>query len=74
MQFFVQSYQPIQEFFSGKTVGITGGTGFVGQALIEKLLRTCPDVKKIILLIRKKTGISPDDRIKQLTSLQVKQS
>lgn len=30
---------PICEFFSGKTVFLTGPTGFLGHLLLEKLLR-----------------------------------
>lgn len=32
------------EFYKNKNIFITGGTGFLGIALIEKLLRTTPDV------------------------------
>lgn len=32
----------IAQFFRGKSVFITGGTGFVGKQIIEKLLRSCP--------------------------------
>ncbi len=41
----------IFEELEGKTVFITGGTGFVGTALIERILRTLPNTK-IVLLIR----------------------
>lgn len=30
---------PITEFFAGKTVFLTGPTGFLGHLLLEKLLR-----------------------------------
>lgn len=32
------------EFYKNKNVFITGGTGFLGIAIIEKLLRTTPEV------------------------------
>uniref|UniRef100_H2Y507 Fatty acyl-CoA reductase n=1 Tax=Ciona savignyi TaxID=51511 RepID=H2Y507_CIOSA len=57
------------EFYAGKTVAMTGGTGFLGQGIIEKLLRTCPDISKIILFIRQKRNIPPHERLSELTDL-----
>jgi fatty acyl-CoA reductase len=37
---------------SGKQVFITGATGFLAKAIVEKLLRETPEIKKIHLLIR----------------------
>lgn len=56
----------IAEFYSGKSVFITGGTGFLGLALIEKLLRST-EVKTIYLLVRSKKGKTPQDRLNDLT-------
>lgn len=42
----------IGEFFTGRSVLLTGGTGFVGKVTIEKLLRSCPTIDTIYLLIR----------------------
>ncbi|KAK9886421.1 hypothetical protein WA026_016701 [Henosepilachna vigintioctopunctata] len=56
----------IPEFFHGKTVFITGGTGFMGKVLLEKLLRSCPGVAKIYLLIRPKKGQNAHERLSQL--------
>lgn len=38
--------------FTGKSVFITGTTGFVGKVVLEKLLRTVPELERIHLLIR----------------------
>ncbi|KAG7295476.1 hypothetical protein JYU34_021671 [Plutella xylostella] len=54
----------VAEYFAGKSVLVTGATGFVGKVLLEKLLRCCPGVETIYLLMRKKRGVSPDERIK----------
>ncbi len=40
----------IFEELEGKTVFITGGTGFVGTALIERILRTLPNTKMVLLI------------------------
>ncbi|KAG2577539.1 hypothetical protein PVAP13_6NG104300 [Panicum virgatum] len=39
-------------YFRGKSILITGSTGFLGKVLVEKILRVQPDVKKLFLLIR----------------------
>src|SRR5262245_8037899 len=44
----------IQDFFAGKTVLVTGATGFLGKALVEKMLRSFHDLGRIFLLIRPK--------------------
>lgn len=52
----------IQQYFAGSTAFVTGGTGFLGRLLVEKLLRTCKDLKKIYLLVRPKKGKTPQQR------------
>ncbi|KAL6649285.1 hypothetical protein ACP70R_013509 [Stipagrostis hirtigluma subsp. patula] len=44
----------VVEFLGGKNFLITGGTGFLAKVLIEKILRTNPDVGKIYVLIKAK--------------------
>jgi fatty acyl-CoA reductase len=41
----------IPEALAGKRIAITGGTGFLGTALVERLLRSVPDCE-LVLLIR----------------------
>ena len=50
--------QTIPEFFHGKVILIAGATGFLGQALVAKILTALPDVKRIYLLIRSQTEAS----------------
>ncbi|KAJ8688431.1 hypothetical protein QAD02_024226 [Eretmocerus hayati] len=53
----------VQQFYSGQNVLITGGTGFLGKLLIEKLLRSCPDISSIYVLIRAKKGQDAHHRL-----------
>lgn len=50
----------------GKTILITGGLGFVGKLLTEKVLRTCPLVRKIYLLIRDKKENKAETRLNEI--------
>ncbi|XP_014283392.1 fatty acyl-CoA reductase 1 [Halyomorpha halys] len=52
----------IKEWTNNKTILITGGAGFFGKVLTEKLLRACPGVKRIYLIIRPKGGQTPQER------------
>lgn len=61
----------VAEFYKNKNIFITGGTGFVGIALVEKILRSCPDVNKIYLLMRPKKGKEIQERLEDITKNQV---
>lgn len=54
----------IQKFYANQSVFLTGCTGFLGKCIVEKLLRSCPDLKKIYLLVRPKKS-SAQERIKE---------
>nr|XP_016440026.1 PREDICTED: fatty acyl-CoA reductase 2-like [Nicotiana tabacum] len=53
----------IVDFFGGKNVLVTGATGFLAKALVEKMLRTTPKINKIYLLIRAKDKGVAFDRL-----------
>ncbi|XP_047038752.1 putative fatty acyl-CoA reductase CG8306 [Helicoverpa zea] len=55
----------VRAFYAGKNFFITGGTGFVGLCLIEKILRCMPDVGKIYLLMRPKKGKEISERLEE---------
>ena len=42
----------LASFYSDKIIFITGTTGFIGKVILEKILRSLPDFKKLFLLIR----------------------
>ncbi|CAL9697038.1 unnamed protein product [Knipowitschia caucasica] len=58
----------IPEYYAGKNVLITGATGFMGKVLLEKLLRSCPDVRLAYVMVRSKAGQSPQARIVEMIS------
>lgn len=83
----------IKEFFKGRDIFITGGTGknififlkwmhefqpmhlvalgFMGKVLIEKLLRSCPDLNRIFILLREKKSKNIDQRLEELSKIPV---
>ncbi|XP_006895133.1 PREDICTED: fatty acyl-CoA reductase 2 [Elephantulus edwardii] len=56
----------ISAFYSGKSILITGATGFMGKVLMEKLLRTSPNLKTIYILVRPKAGQTLQERVSQI--------
>lgn len=52
----------VKEFYEGKTIFLTGTTGFVGKVVLEKLIRDLPNFRKLFVMIRAKKNISLRDR------------
>jgi fatty acyl-CoA reductase len=42
----------LAEAYRGRSILLTGGTGFLGTALVEKILRSLPELGRLYLLIR----------------------
>ncbi|CAO1362962.1 unnamed protein product [Diamesa serratosioi] len=57
----------ISDFYEGKTIFLTGGTGFLGRLLLSKILRST-NVREIIMLCRPKKGKSNAERLDKILS------
>lgn len=62
----------IQEFYSGKTVFVTGVTGFLGKLLVEKLLRGCPQIRRIYVHVRGKRGLAQEEIMNRIIDNKVR--
>ncbi|XP_048862742.1 fatty acyl-CoA reductase 1-like isoform X1 [Brienomyrus brachyistius] len=60
------SMASIAEYYAGKSVLITGATGFMGKVLVEKLLRCCPGISTVYVLVRPKAGQSMQQRVNDM--------
>ncbi|XP_050504527.1 putative fatty acyl-CoA reductase CG5065 isoform X3 [Diabrotica virgifera virgifera] len=56
----------VADFFIDKNVFITGGSGFLGKLIIEKLLRSCPGIGKIYVLLRPRKGKAIEERLEKI--------
>ncbi|XP_040170239.1 fatty acyl-CoA reductase wat-like isoform X1 [Anopheles arabiensis] len=55
----------VLSFYRNSTILLTGGTGFLGKVLLEKILR-CLGVRKVFLAVRIKDGRKPAERLQEL--------
>lgn len=62
----------INDFFQDAVIFVTGGTGFLGKALVEKLLRSCDGIKSIYILLRPKRGQNSEERYKEFVKNPVR--
>lgn len=55
----------LRDWYADRELLLTGVTSDVGRALLEKILRSFPDVK-VYAIVRSRHGINKDDRIKNI--------
>jgi HAD superfamily hydrolase (TIGR01490 family) len=55
----------IREALAGKTMLVTGTTGFLGKSVVEKCLRDVPEVGRIYLAVRPSTRRSAPERLER---------
>lgn len=65
----MEKLNDIQEFYARKTIFITGGSGFMGKVLVEKLLYRCSDIKEVMILMRSKRGKSASERVEDFANV-----
>lgn len=56
----------IEGFYANNAIFMTGVTGFVGRGILEKIMRVCPRITAIFLLIRPKRTQTLEQRFKTL--------
>jgi fatty acyl-CoA reductase len=57
--------QPITDALAGKRILLTGATGFVGEALLERILFDLPSTR-VVLLVRARGDLTAQHRAEQL--------
>ncbi|KAL3271471.1 hypothetical protein HHI36_021957 [Cryptolaemus montrouzieri] len=62
----VEETSEIVDIFENATILLTGCTGFIGKLFLEKLLRSCPKLKKIYILLRTKKGKEVEKRLEEI--------
>jgi FlaA1/EpsC-like NDP-sugar epimerase len=44
----------VKSYYTNKSILITGCTGYLAKIILEKIIRTCSDFRKIYILMRVK--------------------
>ncbi|RFS87194.1 HAD-IB family hydrolase [Actinomadura spongiicola] len=55
---------------AGQTILLTGVTGFIGQAMLERLLSGYPDTR-VVAVLRERPGVTADQRLDELIAKPV---
>lgn len=61
----------IQAFFYGQNVFLTGASGLVGKVVLEKLLRCCPGIGTVYIIMRPKKGLSSQQRLEKMLNVEL---
>ena len=54
---------PVNRMFHGRSVFITGASGFIGRVLLEKLLRCYGGIRRVYILLRPKKNVPAKERL-----------
>ncbi|KAK7788972.1 hypothetical protein R5R35_013984 [Gryllus longicercus] len=61
----------VAAWFEGRALLVTGGAGFMGKVLLEKMLRALPGLRRVYVLLRAKRGLAPARRLHDMLQLPV---
>ena len=62
----------IREFYKDKTIFLSGTTGFVGKVVLEKIMRSLPEIKRIYVMVRTKKSVTIQERLeKEILSSEI---
>ena len=62
----------IKEFYTDKTIFLTGTTGFVGKVALEKIIRSLGTFKKLFVMVRDKKNMTVRERFeKEILSAEI---
>ena len=53
----------VKPYYTDKSILITGCTGYLAKIILEKIIRSCSDFKKIYVLMRVKQGVTLEARL-----------
>jgi nucleoside-diphosphate-sugar epimerase len=58
----------VRDAYAGATVLLTGGSGYVGGVTLAALLRECPRVRRVYVLLRPRRGLDARVRLARVLS------
>lgn len=61
----------VADYYKGRAIFMTGASGFMGKVIVEKLLRSCSDVRIVYILLRPKKNLDFTARLQELLSSKV---
>lgn len=67
----MSSATSVRDFYAGRNILVTGGTGFMGKVLVEKLLYSVPEIGNVYILMRPKKAKTVAQRLEDLQRLPV---
>lgn len=67
----IDAAQSILSFYAGQSIFLTGATGFLGKVFIEKILRCCPNIQEIFILMRPRKRLSLNERIEKMLNIPI---